>query len=83
MPAFAIFTQPVFAFVEGGVARSRRLNAWLPARLNPARRSARWAFRLTFRSLYVVVVATVAVALPFFSAIVGLVGALGCAYPKV
>lgn len=77
VPAYAVYTQPLFAFVEGGVAHSRRLRRWLPAALSPARRASRWSFRLVFRSLYVVVVAVIAVVLPFFSAIVGLVGALG------
>ena len=77
VPAYAVYTQPLFAFVEGSVAHSRRLRAWLPRALNPARRRSRWAFRLVFRSLYVAAVAAIAVALPFFSAIVGLVGALG------
>ena len=77
MPAYAVYTQPLFAFVEHGVAHSARLRAWLPPALNPARRASRWAFRLCFRSVYVVCLAGLAVALPFFSAIVGLVGALG------
>lgn len=58
LPAYQVFSQPVFAAVER-VLRHRQ--SGLLDRLG------RWAFRLSFRSLYVVLVALVAIALPFFS----------------
>jgi proton-coupled amino acid transporter len=67
-PAYQVFSQPVFAAVERTI-RHRKGSVLASTR--------KWAFRLTFRSLYVVIVAFVAIALPFFSDFVGLIGALG------
>jgi len=71
VPAYAVFSQPLFAFVENSVRQSARLRACLPHHMRT------WGFRLVFRSLYVVVVAFVAICMPFFSSVVGLIGAIG------
>ena len=59
-----VFGQPVFELVENGVAKSR-----------PA-----WAghipkLRIVWRSAYVVFTAALAISIPFFQALMGLVGA--------
>ena len=36
-----------------------------------------WTFRLWFRPLYVVIVTVLSICMPFFSYIIGLVGAIG------
>lgn len=68
IPAYQVFSQPCFAAVER-LLRHRRSS--LMAHVG------RWSFRIAFRSLYVVVVCFVAIALPFFGDFVGLIGALG------
>ncbi|PRW32581.1 Amino acid permease 2 [Chlorella sorokiniana] len=68
IPAYQVFSQPVFAAVE------RTMRHRKGSRLATTRR---WTFRLVFRSLYVAIVCFVAIALPFFSDFVGLIGALG------
>ncbi|KAL4431404.1 hypothetical protein ABPG75_006660 [Micractinium tetrahymenae] len=69
VPAYQVFSQPVFAEVER-VLRHRG-KATLLAKTGYV------GFRLCFRSLYVVLVCFIAIALPFFSDFVGLIGALG------
>ncbi|KAI7842784.1 hypothetical protein COHA_003530 [Chlorella ohadii] len=68
IPAYQVFSQPVFAAIE------RTMRHRKGSRLAATRR---WTFRLLTRSLYVAVVCFVAIALPFFSDFVGLIGALG------
>ncbi|PSC75625.1 transmembrane amino acid transporter [Micractinium conductrix] len=68
VPAYQVFSQPVFAAVERSL---RHKHSWM---LGTKRR---WTFRLVWRSIYVVLVCFVAIALPFFSDFVGLIGALG------
>ncbi|EFN54604.1 hypothetical protein CHLNCDRAFT_58128 [Chlorella variabilis] len=68
VPAYQVFSQPVFAAVE---RQLRHKNSSILAK------TGRVGFRIAFRSLYVVVVCFVAIALPFFSDFVGLIGALG------
>lgn len=69
IPAYQVFSQPVFAEVER-VLRHR-------GKASVLAKTGYVGFRLAFRSLYVVVVCFVAIALPFFSDFVGLIGALG------
>lgn len=69
IPAYQVFSQPVFAAVERMIRHSKR-----QSRLAT---TSRWTFRILFRSSYVVIVCFIAIALPFFSDFVGLIGALG------
>lgn len=68
LPAYQVFSQPVFAATER-LLRHKKSNILM--------KLGHWAFRIGFRSLYVVVVCFIAIALPFFSDFVGLIGALG------
>ncbi|WIA38321.1 hypothetical protein OEZ86_001658 [Tetradesmus obliquus] len=68
VPAFQVYAQPVFATAEDVMLRLA------PKVDNFAGKE--WLVRLGYRSLYVVVTTVIACALPFFSAFVGLVGAL-------
>lgn len=64
LAAYQVFSQPIFYFSERTVgARLSTVSAWM--------------FRLSFRSAYVVLVAFISICLPFFSDIVGLIGAIG------
>ena len=67
IPAYAVFSQPLFKFVERTVRHSR----------HRPKHFSKWVFRIVFRSLYVVIVGFLAICMPFFSSIVGLVGAIG------
>lgn len=68
IPAFQVYAQPVYATCED------MLLAAFPALDKLAGRE--WALRLAYRTLYVVFSTVIACALPFFSAFVGLVGAI-------
>lgn len=63
-PAYQVFSQPVFYLTETTVGK--KFNKY-----------GAWAFRFTFRCAYVAFVAFVSICLPFFSDIVGLIGAIG------
>ncbi|KAI8466468.1 MAG: transmembrane amino acid transporter protein-domain-containing protein [Monoraphidium minutum] len=64
VPAYQVFSQPVFHMMEAALGR------WRFAAAHPL------AVRLVLRSLYVVATTAVACAMPFFSDIIGLIGAL-------
>ena len=68
IPAYQVFSQPFFYFVEHFVRK----------RVFPksAGKAGGLTFRIIFRSLYVVVVCFVAICLPFFGDFVGLVRGL-------
>lgn len=67
LPAYQVFSQPIFEFTERVVGR----------RVVKDSRFGKLMFRLSFRSLYVVIVTVIGVCLPFFSDVVGLIGAIG------
>ncbi|EFN53996.1 hypothetical protein CHLNCDRAFT_53357 [Chlorella variabilis] len=62
-----VYSQPVFFFVEGWIRHSPRFPAYASSR----------AAVISGRCFYVAVVAAISMMLPFFSDMVGLVGALG------
>ncbi|KDD74181.1 transmembrane amino acid transporter protein [Helicosporidium sp. ATCC 50920] len=64
LSAYQVFSQPVFYLTETTVGK--KFNKY-----------GAWAFRFTFRCAYVAFVAFVSICLPFFSDIVGLIGAIG------
>ncbi|KAG6541561.1 hypothetical protein Mapa_017083 [Marchantia paleacea] len=78
--AYQVYTQPVYQFAERWVARrwskrsfhSRGYTVRLPGgsdfRLN-------W-FRLTWRTTYVIITTIISMLLPFFNAVLGIIGAL-------
>ena len=59
-----VFGQPVFEIVENSVAK-----------LRPAWAGHMPKFRIVWRSLFVVLTALLAILIPFFQALMGLVGA--------
>ncbi|KAF8062021.1 AAP2 [Scenedesmus sp. PABB004] len=68
VPAYQVFSQPCFATLEDLLLRG------FPKLDNCVGRE--WMLRALYRTFYVVVTTVIACALPFFSAFVGLVGAL-------
>nr|GMD60721.1 amino acid permease 6-like [Ipomoea batatas] len=76
--AYQVFTQPLFAFVEAQCNRkwpeSRFVNHESAIPGLPALSFS--AFRLVWRSAYVVVTTFVSMLLPFFNEVVGLIGAV-------
>ena len=67
LPAYQVFSQPLFEFLQSKITDVKGVPQWV----------ASISFRIVFRSFYVVFVAFIAVCLPFFSDIVGLIGAIG------
>lgn len=67
LPAYQVFSQPLFEFLQSKITGVKGVPQWV----------ASISFRIVFRSFYVVFVAFIAVCLPFFSDIVGLIGAIG------
>lgn len=67
--AYQVFAQPVFALAEGRLRDARRSAGRAPAPLLPT--------RLAVRSLYVAAVTAVAVAVPFFAEVMGIISSLG------
>ncbi|KAL6778543.1 Amino acid permease 5 [Auxenochlorella protothecoides] len=67
LPAYQVFSQPLFEFLQRQMASVKAFPPWV----------ASVAFRIVFRSAYVAFVAFISVCLPFFSDIVGLIGAIG------
>ncbi|KAL6766801.1 hypothetical protein ACKKBG_A37400 [Auxenochlorella protothecoides x Auxenochlorella symbiontica] len=67
VPAYQVYAQPTLAFIEERHARWAKAPAW----------SRGWKLRIPLRSFYVVAVCIIAICLPFFNDIVGLIGALG------
>uniref|UniRef100_A0A383V4H3 Amino acid transporter transmembrane domain-containing protein n=1 Tax=Tetradesmus obliquus TaxID=3088 RepID=A0A383V4H3_TETOB len=66
LPAYQVFSQPVFHGTE------QALTEHVPG----VRRLPAWGLRIIVRSCYVVFTTTVAAVMPFFTDIIGLVGAL-------
>nr|GMD60719.1 amino acid permease 3 [Ipomoea batatas] len=77
--AYQVFTQPLFAFVEERCKRrwpeSRFVNQETAIEVPCLPRLSFSAFRLVWRSAYVVVITLVSMLLPFFNDFVGLIGA--------
>lgn len=76
-----VFAQPVFAFVEGWITKRRPDSHFIHKNFDLV---LPWGstyhlnlFRLTWRSGYVAVTTLLAILLPFFNAIMGLLGAIG------
>ncbi|KAG6551692.1 hypothetical protein Mapa_006781 [Marchantia paleacea] len=79
--AYQVFAQPVFAFVEGWITKRRPDSHFIHKNFDLV---LPWGstyhfnlFRLTWRSGYVAVTTLLAILLPFFNAIMGLLGAIG------
>ncbi|XP_074288413.1 amino acid permease 6-like [Silene latifolia] len=76
--AYQVFVQPLFEFIESQCAtrcpQNKFINAEYPINLLCGIYNVN-LFRLTWRSLYVVVMTVIAMLLPFFTDIVGLLGA--------
>ncbi|KAL4457529.1 hypothetical protein ABPG75_012394 [Micractinium tetrahymenae] len=70
LPAYQVWSQPFFYFLE-----SNQKQWWSPRPV--PKMFTGWWFRAWFRPLYVVFITFLTVCLPFFSYIIGLVGALG------
>ncbi|GBF92649.1 amino acid permease-like [Raphidocelis subcapitata] len=66
VPAYQVFSQPVFHMAEAALER----------RFKGLRSGRKWPLRLVLRSAYVVATTLVACAMPFFSDIIGLIGAI-------
>ncbi|KAJ4831404.1 hypothetical protein Tsubulata_051000 [Turnera subulata] len=82
--AYQVFSQPLYAFVEKAAARRFPDNALITKEIRvpipiPGFGSHMKinAFRLVWRSVYVVICTVISMLLPFFNDIVGLLGALG------
>ncbi|RCV31344.1 hypothetical protein SETIT_6G169300v2 [Setaria italica] len=72
--AYQVFCQPIFAFVESRAAAAWPESAFVSKELRVGP-FAPTALRLTSRSVFVCLATVVAMALPFFGSIVGLIGA--------
>jgi len=70
IPAYQVWSQPFYGFVDLNVQRSKSFPAALGG-------NKPWLFRLWFRTLYTVLTTFFACLLPFFGIILGLIGALG------
>nr|CAB3463235.1 unnamed protein product [Digitaria exilis] len=72
--AYQVFCQPIFAFVEGRAAAAWPESAFVTRelRVGPFALSV---LRLTWRSAFVCLATVIAMALPFFGSVVGLIGA--------
>ncbi|KAL2622574.1 hypothetical protein R1flu_002779 [Riccia fluitans] len=79
--AYQVFAQPVFSFMEGYVSKRRPHNYFINKNFElilPRGITSQWnLFRLTWRTIYVVVTTFLALLIPFFNAITGLLGAVG------
>ncbi|CAA6668438.1 unnamed protein product [Spirodela intermedia] len=81
--AYQVYCQPLFAFVESWAPRrwphSRLVNGEHPLRLLPGGAATIRvnAFRLLWRTAFVVVTTVISMLLPFFNDVVGFLGALG------
>ena len=72
--AYQVFCQPIFAFVESRAAAAWPDSAFVSKELRVGP-FAPTALRLAWRSAYVCLATVVAMALPFFGSVVGLIGA--------
>nr|DAD44583.1 TPA_asm: hypothetical protein HUJ06_002813 [Nelumbo nucifera] len=78
--AFQVFGQPFFAAVEAWAGRRWPNSKLITGEYQVSRKYMRYSmnmFRLIWRSLFVIVVTVVAMLMPFFNEIVGLLGAIG------
>jgi amino acid permease len=73
LAAYQVFSQPIFEALEKGLAkvfeRRPRQDAWLS--------SHGWVSRAIVRVTYVMIITLVAATLPFFTDLMGLIGAVG------
>ncbi|XP_073145873.1 amino acid permease 3-like [Henckelia pumila] len=79
--AYQVFVQPLFAFVERTATawfpESQFINKEIPIPIPGYEPYMLNLFRLVWRSIFVVIVTVISMALPFFTDIVGILGALG------
>ncbi|GAB4815312.1 hypothetical protein N2152v2_002358 [Parachlorella kessleri] len=68
LPAYQVWSQPFFFFLENGIPKR-----WPKCH----KMFTGWTFRLWFRPLYVALITFLTIAMPFFSYIIGFVGAVG------
>uniref|UniRef100_A0A2P2QLP0 Amino acid permease 3 n=1 Tax=Rhizophora mucronata TaxID=61149 RepID=A0A2P2QLP0_RHIMU len=79
--AYQVFCQPIFAFVEGYAAKAFPDNEFITREIKFTIVGFRHynlnLFRLVWRTAFVITTTVIAMLLPFFNDIVGLLGALG------
>lgn len=79
--AYQVYCQPLFAFVENWARRrwpeSQFIGRELMVPISKTKRFKLNLFRLTWRTLFVVLTTVLSMLLPFFNDIVGLMGSLG------
>lgn len=71
IPAYQVWSQPHFEFVELNVNRTKNWPKFL---------GRGWWLKLWYRSFYVCLLTFLAVLLPFFNVVLGFVGAVGFWY---
>lgn len=79
--AYQVYTQPVYAFVERWCSLRWPNNSFLNLEYNvrlPGRRNFRVsAFRLIWRTIYVIITTIISMLIPFFNSVLGILGAIG------
>lgn len=68
IPAYQVWSQPFFFFLE------EHMSIWWPSRPGFFKG---WTFRLWYRPLYVLLITFLCICMPFFSYIIGFIGAVG------
>jgi len=68
IPAYQVWSQPHYEFVDLIAERSEKWPRWL---------GKGWVLRLWYRTLYTCFITFLAILLPFFNTIMGFVGAMG------
>ena len=72
VPAYQVWSQPHFDFAETWITKTFKGSRFIPSVMTKG-----FGLRLWYRTIYVVLVTFLAVLLPFFSAVLGFVGAVG------
>lgn len=72
VPAYQVWSQPHFDFAETWITKTFKDSRFIPSVMTKG-----LGLRLWYRTIYVVLVTFLAVLLPFFSAVLGFVGAVG------
>lgn len=79
--AYQVFSQPIFAFVEKWVSKNRQNSKFVTKEIKilvpGIRPYSLNLFRLVFRTCFVILTTVIAMMLPFFNDVLGIMGAVG------
>lgn len=79
--AYQVYTQPVYGFVELWCSKRWPNSAFLNLEYNvrlPGKRTFKLnAFRLIWRTVYVIITTIISMVIPFFNSVLGILGAIG------